>query len=66
MSKLIIQLELGGVTEIADTEANDYAWTSAHLYFEFGIPADDSYIIGSDRYTLDHKHALKQGDIKHG
>lgn len=30
---------------------------------EIGIPID---IIGSNRYTLDHEYALKQGEVKHG
>lgn len=58
MSKLIIKSTTIPL-EILYLDANTVAQA-----FIFPYSGED-HIIGTDRYTLDHEHALKQGDNEH-
>lgn len=62
MSKLIIR------------EYEGFIYAESPLdYIAYGLAIEDHYsawpayeIIGTDRYTLDHEHALKQEEVKDG
>lgn len=54
MSKLIVK----NPEEILYLDADTVA---QYLVFPY---SGEHHIIGTDRYTLDHKYALKQGEVK--